>query len=424
MAAMKFPVSAPFTFLLFLFFASFSVPAEAGDWPQWLGPDRNGAVPDEKVAAPGGEAEWPVVWKAEVGEGWATPVVAAGKVVLHTRAGEEERLECFAADTGKLLWRHAYPTSYRDNFGMNPGPRSTPTLAAGKVFAYGPSGELVCLDFASGKLVWKLNLAETFGSPKGFFGRCCSPLVADGRVLLDVGGPGAGVVAFEAETGKVSWKATEQGNDYSSPVVAKVGGAACALFFMRDGFLGLDAATGKPFFFERFRSPIDASVNAATPLLVGDSVFVSSCYDVGSALWKLEPGGPESSRVSPRLLWKKGGALDSHYATAVHHDGFLYGFHGRQERGPELRCVRLSDGQVQWTSGRMSAGNLILAGDKLLVLTEDGELLLAPADPKRFSVLFRQQVLGLETRAHFALAGGRLYARDKRRLVCLKVGAE
>lgn len=424
MGAMKFPVSPPFTFALLVFFVASSVSSQAGDWPQWLGPDRNGAAPDEKVTAPGGEADWPALWRAEVGEGWASPVVADGKVVLHTRVGEEERMACFAADTGKLLWRHAYPTSYRDSFGMNPGPRSTPTLAAGKVFAYGPSGELVCLDFASGKLVWKVDVAERFSSPKGFFGRCCSPLVAEGRVLLDVGGPGAGVVAFEAETGKVAWQSTEQGNDYSSPVVAKVGGARCALFFMRDGFLGLDATTGKPFFFERFRSPIDASVNAATPLLVGDSVFVSSCYDVGAALWKLEPGGRERGWVAPRLLWKKGGALDSHYATAVHHDGYLYGFHGRQERGPELRCVRLSDGQVQWTSGRMSAGNLIVAGGKLLVLTEDGELLLAPADPKRFSVLFRQQILGLETRAHFALAKGRLYARDKRRLVCLKVGGE
>ena len=150
---------------------------------------------------------------------------------------------------------------------------------------------------------------------------------------------------------------------------------------------------------------------------MGDSVFVSSCYDVGGAVWKLKPDG--KGGVSTQNIWKKGGSIDSHYATAVHHDGYLYGFHGRQERGLELRCVSLGDGSVKWTSGRMSAGNLILADGKLLILTEDGELILAPASPKVFKVLHRQQILGLEVRAHFALANGRLYARDKRRLVCV-----
>ncbi|MBT7743106.1 MAG: PQQ-binding-like beta-propeller repeat protein, partial [Opitutae bacterium] len=319
----------------------------------------------------------------------------------------------------KLLWRYAFASGYRDGFGMAEGPRSTPTIAGGKVFAYGPQGILNCLDLKTGKLKWTVNVAKQFRSPQGFFGRCCSPLVVGTLVMIDVGGSGAGVVAFDVETGKVRWESGEYENDYSSPVHATIGDVSCAMFFMRDGFWGLNAETGKELFFERFRSPINASVNAATPLLVGNTVFVTSCYDVGGAAWSLKANG--ATGVGAETIWKKGGMLDGHYATPVHHDGYLYGFHGRQERGPELRCVSLADGSVQWSSGRMASGNLLLADGKLFVITEAGELLLVPASPKGFSVLYRQQVLGLEARAHFAISNGKLYARDKRRLVCLQL---
>ena len=392
-------------------------PVSAGDWPQWLGPNRDGIAVGEKLIQPKSGEEWPTLWKKTLGEGWATPVVVKGKVVIHHRPGAEESIDCLDADSGKSLWRHSFTSGYRDGFGMAEGPRSTPTITGAKVFTYGPQGILNCLDFTTGKLKWTIDLAKQFRSPKGFFGRCCSPLVVGKLVMLDVGGPGAGVVAFDMETGKAVWRATDHENDYSSPSVTSIGGVSCSLFFNRDGFLGLEVKTGRRLFFERFRSPINASVNAATPLVVGDSVFVSSCYDVGAAVWKLKPDG--KGGVSTQTIWKKGGSLDSHYATAVHHDGHLYGFHGRQERGPELRCVSLGDGSVKWTSGRMSAGNLILADGKLLILTEDGELILTPATPEGFKVLHRQQILGLEARAHFALANGKLYARDKRRLVCV-----
>ena len=396
-----------------------SLPSFAGDWPQWLGPERDGRAMGERVPAPKSGEAFPATWKVDLGEGWASPVVVGGKVVIHHRPGSEESIDCLESSSGKLLWRYSFPSGYRDGFGMAEGPRSTPTIAGGKVFAYGPQGLLNCLDFGNGKLKWSVNVAREFNSPKGFFGRCSSPLVVGELVMIDVGGPGAGVVAFDVGTGKLRWKSGDHENDYSSPVHARIGDLSCALFFLRDGFLGLNAKTGKELFFERFRSPINASVNAATPLLVGNTVFVTSCYDVGGAAWLLKPNG--EAGVGVETLWKKGNLLDGHYATPVHRDGYLYGFHGRQERGPELRCVSLSDGSVQWTSGRMAAGNLLLADGKLIVLTEDGELLLAPASRKGFSVLHRQQVLGLETRAHFAISNGKLFARDKRRLVCLQL---
>ena len=394
-----------------------SISALAGDWPQWLGPNRDGVAVGEKFSLPKDATTFPTLWKVSLGEGWAAPVVVDGKLVIHHRPGAEESVDCLDASSGKLLWRYSFASGYRDGFGMAEGPRSTPTISAGKVFAYGPQGILNCLDFASGKLKWTVNVAKQFRSPQGFFGRCCSPLVVGKLVMLDIGGAGAGVVAFDVDTGRVLWKATDHGNDYSSPVSTTVGEVSCSLFFIRDGFLGLEVQTGRQLFFERFRSPINASVNAATPLLIGDSVFVSSCYDVGGAVWKLKPDG--KGGVFTQTIWKKGGMLDGHYSTAVHHDGYLYGFHGRQERGPELRCVSLADGSVQWTSGRIASGNLLLADGKLIVLTEDGELLLAPAVSKGYKVLHRQQILGFETRAHFAISNGKLFARDKKRLVSM-----
>ena len=394
----------------------------SGDWPQWLGPDRDGIAVGERVPVPKAGEVFPTNWKMALGEGWAAPVVVGGKVVIHHRPGAEESIDCLEDSSGKLLWRYSFPSGYRDGFGMAEGPRSTPTIAGGKVFAYGPQGLLHCLDFANGKLRWSVNVAREFNSPKGFFGRCSSPLVVGELVMIDVGGPGAGVVAFDAGTGKPRWKSGDYENDYSSPVHARIGDLSCALFFLRDGFLGLNVKTGKELFFERFRSPINASVNAATPLLVGNTVFVTSCYDVGGAAWLLKPNG--EAGVGVETLWKKGNLLDGHYATPVHRDGYLYGFHGRQERGPELRCVSLADGSVQWTSGRMESGNLLLADGKLITLTEDGELLLAPASRKGFTVVHRQQILGLETRAHFAISNGKLFARDKRRLVCLQLNKD
>ena len=396
-------------------------PAAAADWPQWLGPNRDGHAED-KIVAPAGDGEFKQLWKYTVGIGWATPVISGERLIIHHRVGADERIDCLDPKTGELLWKRSFVSNYRDRFGMEEGPRSTPTITDGKVFTHGPQGLLSCHDLATGKPVWTVDLAKRFGSPQGFFGRCSSPLVLGKRVIVDVGGridgKDAGVAAFDLASGKLAWSSTKETNDYSSPQGMQVGKRSCALFFTRGGFTGVDAQTGRPLFFEVFRSPIEASVNAATPMVIGDQVFLTSCYDVGAAAWRLAEG---NGGVSAKLLWKKGGALDAHYATPVHRNGFLYGFHGRQERGPELRCINLSDGSVKWTSGRMAAGSLLCSGDKLVVVTEDGELLLVEASPKAYKVLHRQQVVGFGARAAPSIANGRLYLRDKRRLACFSL---
>jgi outer membrane protein assembly factor BamB len=303
---------------------------------------------------------------------------------------------------------------------MEDGPRSTPAISDGIIVSHGPQGLVHAVSMKDGALRWKVDLVEKFSSPKGFFGRCSSPLVTGGNVIFDVGGPDAGMVALDLKTGKLAWSSTSYGNDYSSAVPFDTNSGQLVLSFMREGFLALNAKSGKEVFFERFRSPIGASVNAASPVVVGKRVLLSSCYEVGAGLWayKATASGPGGGFEN---LWKRKKVLDCHYSSPVAFGDFAYGFHGRQERGPVLRCIRLKDGKVMWEAPSMGAGNLIRAKDKLLVLSENGELVVAEASPAGFRALHRQQILGTGARAHFALANGRLFARDQRRLVCLRL---
>lgn len=251
-----------------------------------------------------------------------------------------------------------------------------------------------------------------FNVPKGFFGAGGAPLVEAGRVMANVGGPGAGIVAFDARTGNVSWTATSDGASYSSGVAATIGGRRMAVFLTREGLVGLDPADGRVQFQQRWRARLAASVNAATPLVLGDLIFVSAEYGPGAGVLRVD--GP---KLVP--LWSSDEVLSNHYATSVHHEGHLYGFHGRQEFGPSFRAVELRTGAVKWSEERLRAGSVTLAGDRLLIVRESGEIVIAPASPDGFKPTARAQVLPAVVRAYPALAEGFLYVRNEDTLVCL-----
>jgi hypothetical protein len=407
----------PIMRILPLLFVCLGLHGEDLSWPNWLGPNHDGTLDSFALPLPPRGKDYALAWTVKVGRGWASPVCDSGTTVLHERDGENEVLRAMDSSTGKESWRFSYRSDYQDNFGMEDGPRSTPAISGGLVVSHGPQGLVHAVSMKDGILRWKVDLASKFSSPKGFFGRCSSPLVIDGKVVFDVGGPNAGMVALELKTGNLAWSSTSYGNDYSSPVPFEVNSGRLILSFMREGFLALNAKTGKEVFFERFRSSISASVNAASPVVAGNRVFLSSCYDVGAGLWDYRGNPPGEGRFD--TLWKKKDALDCHYSSPVAFGEFAYGFHGRQERNPVLRCISLKDGKVMWEAPSMGAGNLIRAKDKLIVLCEDGELIVAEASPKGFRSFHRQQILGTGARAHFSLANGRLFARDPRRLVCL-----
>ena len=384
----------------------------AEDWPQILGPERNGVYRGPALAEAWGAQGPRVVWRKMVGAGFSGPVVVQGRVILFHRVGSEEVVESLDARTGAAQWRYAYPTVYRDDFGFDEGPRAVPVVAGGIIYTFGAEGQLHAIDLAKGTRVWSEDTMRRFKVAKGFFGAGGSPLVEDGRVIANIGGAKAGIVAFEAKSGKVLWTATEDEASYSSAVGATIGGRRHAVFFTRTGLVGIDPATGAVQFERRWRARMAASVNAATPLVIGDLIFVSAQYGPGAGVIRVE--GKTLTE-----LWAGDESLSNHYATSVHHGGILYGFHGRQEFGQSFRAVDLRTGKVRWSEERFLAGTVTLAGDRLVILRERGELVLAAASPERFQPLARAQVLTGTVRAYPALSDGFLFARNDNTLIAL-----
>jgi len=384
----------------------------ANDWPQYLGPSRNGVYAGPALADAWGANGPKAVWRKQVGQGFAGPAVVGNRVILFHRVGNEEVLESLDAATGDAVWRYAYPTRYRDDFGFDEGPRAVPVVADGVIYTFGAEGQLHAVDLAKGTRLWSEDTMKRFGVPKGFFGAAGSPLVEGGRVIANVGGDKAGIVAFEAKTGKVLWSATDDDASYSSGVAATIGGHRLGVFLTRDSLVGLDPASGMVQFQRRWRARIAASVNAATPIIVGDEIFVSAQYGPGAGV--LRVNGSQLTDV-----WTSDDVLSNHYATSVFYNGYLYGFHGRQEFGPSFRAVEFQTGTVKWSQEQFRAGSVLLAGDRLLITREGGELILASASPQAFKPIARAQILQGVVRPYPALADGLLYVRNENTLVCL-----
>jgi outer membrane protein assembly factor BamB len=384
----------------------------AGDWPQFLGPQRDGTSPETGLLA-----SWPaagplVVWRRQVGEGFAAPVVQGDRLILFHRIGDQEVVECLDTGSGKGRWKFAYATQYQDDFGKGNGPRATPVIADGRVFTLGADGWLHCVDLASGRKVWGRSVTRDYQVSRNFFGVGSSPLVEGKLLLVNVGGKGAGIVAFAADSGREVWKATSDGASYASPVAATMDGQRTAVFFTRQGIVLLDPASGAVRYTQRWRARNEASVNAATPVVVNDLAFFSASYETGAILLRVRRQGVQE-------VWKWDDILSSHYSNVVHHNGALYGFDGRQEAGARLRCVDLATGKVRWTRDGFGCGSSVLAEGRLIILTERGDLVLAEATPTAYREIARAHVLNsLPCRANLALADGRLYGRDGQNLVC------
>ena len=383
----------------------------AADWPQFLGPTRDNVSPETNLSL-----SWPkegpaILWKAKVGEGWSSPVVAGNHVVLFHRVADREVLDCWLTTNGAKLWSTDYPATYRDDFGFESGPRATPAIAAQRVFTFGADGMLNAWHLTNGANLWRVDTRKQFHSDKGFFGIACSPLVERGAVMLNIGGPGAGVVAFDQATGKILWQTTSEEASYASPVAATIGGQRRIFVFTRKNLLALDGE-GKMLWQFPWTPRIEASVSATTPLVIGDQVFLTASYGAGAALLRVAGAKPET-------VWSGDDILSSHFSPVVHERGFLYGFDGRQEQRCRLRCVELATGKVRWSEDRFGAGSILVVGRRLLILTERGELIFAPASPEKFAPAARAQILGANLRAHPALADGIFFARDQGQLIAV-----
>lgn len=357
----------------------------AGDWPGILGPTRDGVSDGEKLVE-----KWPAagpkkLWAAELGSGYAGPAVVGDKVIVFHRLEGVERIESLDARNGRSIWKADFEATYRGGIDSDLGPRCVPVVSGNTVIAFGAAGDLYAVDLQTGAKLWSQSLYEEFGADEGYFGAGSTPIVLEGRVLVNVGGRGAGIVACDLKTGAIVWKATDYEASYASPTSMVIQNKPYAIFITRLDTVLVDPTSGKVQELAPFGRP-GPTVNAAVPLVVGNRLFLTSSYGVGAVALDLQTANPAA--VKTKQVWASDDALSSQYATPVVVDGYLYGTHGREDGAPgELRCVELATGKVRWSSKDFGIAHVVRAGDKLLVLTVDGRLFLLRANPEKLELL-------------------------------------
>lgn len=400
------------------------VSASAGEWPQILGPNRNGIAEQEMLADtfPAGGPK--TVWSRQVGNGFSGVAVAEGKAVVFHRLGGVERVEALDALTGKPLWKKDSPTAYQPAFVEDNGPRATPVIHKEHVYTYGAMGQLRCFDLATGNLIWERDTFEDYNSkrpfrgepPEGYFGIGSTPLIVDDKLIVNVGGDemDAGIVAFALKDGHTLWKSTSERAGYSSPILATVGNVRHVICITRLSVVSLDPANGDV----RFRFPFNApgpKVSAANPVMLGENLFVTASYSAGAVFAQVQP-------KEAKILWQNDDLLSSQYTTPIVVDGKLIGIHGRQDIGdPVLRCIDPKTQQVLWEKDGLGYATLLAADGKLLILTTEGELVLAALDTKAYRELGRARLSDNTVRALPALANGLFYVRDTETLKCFNL---
>ena len=409
-----------FTFLISLVacFTSF-----AGDWPQWLGPTRNNHVAKDEKTLAKLPADLKPVWKNKIGGGFSSPIVAKNKVIYFDENGEMEVAHQLDARTGKEIWQTPIASRFSDEWGA--GPRSTPFVDGDRVYVQSCSGEFRCLNFADGKIFWAASFEKDFGvkflgskSEEGVAsrrGNNGSGVIDGNAVLVPVGGTnGATLVCFDKVTGKVLWKSGNDEAAYSSPQVATIGGVKQVLLLTADRLMAADRESGKQLWTIPFKT--FAKRHAATPVLSGDNVFVNSTT-IGLVCEKISREG-ENFRATE--LWANKN-LRINVSTPARIGDFLY------SQGPNKTfvCVDAKTGELKWTQpgfGEQNSSTIAL-NDKLLVLTDGGELVLITATAEKYIALGRVQVCGKNWNFP-AYSDGKIYVRDAHELSCYDLQME
>jgi len=330
--------------------------AVTSDWPCFLGATHDMRSPETKLLK-----EWPkdgptLLWEMKRGTGYTSPSIVGERLVYVHREGGEDLVECLKAETGERLWRFAYPTTYEDTYGYNNGPRASPLIADGKVYTYGAQGKLHCLELTTGRLIWKRDVNAEFNVPQDFFGTATTPLLEGNLLIINIGAPGGPcVAAFDKDSGKMAWASNAPVDDvdgwgpsYASPVAGTVQGVRRVFVFAgkkskppTGGLICLDPANGKVDFTFPWRSKSFESVNASCPVVIGNQVFISATYQTGGVLLNILPG------IKPEVAWKSD-EFGIHFMTAVHKDGYLYGFDGRHDQNSQITCFEVKTGKEMW----------------------------------------------------------------------------
>jgi outer membrane protein assembly factor BamB len=430
--------------------------AQADDWPQWLGPRRDGVWRETGIVEKLPEGGPKVLWRIPVNNGYCGPAVADGRVFLLDRVagkmperkrGERaipqipgnERVLCLDARTGTQVWEHAYESAYRIDYPA--GPRATPVVAEGRVFALGAMGDLRCLDAASGKLLWAVNFVTNFNTEPPVWGWAAHPLLDGERLICLVGGTNSAVVAFHKDTGRELWRAlTAHEIGYAPPVILDIAGNRQLLIWHPDAVAGLEPKSGQVLWTHKY--PIDAKpqrpeVTIATPRFDGRRLFLTQYYK-GSVMLEVSSNPPGA-----KVLWNRHGKIGSDFSDGLHtvmttpvfKDGFIYGVCGQGE----MRCLDAANGDRQWetyapTGGKkapLSNAFIVAQANRFWIWNDQGELILASMTPKGYEEISRAKLLEPQenTRGrdvlwcHPAFANRCAYVHNGKELICVSLAA-
>ncbi len=382
----------------------------AGRWTAFRGPERDGVYREGPVLA-----SWPAgglkpLWKQPVGGGYASISIAGGTAFTIEQRRDKEVVAAYDVATGRELWTHSWPGFFQESMGGD-GPRTTPTWDDGRLYVLGAQGEFRCLDAATGRRVWSKNILQENNAENLQWGMAASPLIVDDKVIVLPGGRGASVVAYNKMTGEPVWKSLDDKQAYTSPMLVKLAGKRQILAVSGSRAIGVAAEDGKLLW--EFPWHTEYDINSAQPIITGENqFFISAGYGHGAALVEISQTG---DGFSARPLWQNT-SMKNKFNSSVLRDGHIYGL----DEGI-LACVEVRTGQRKWKGGRYGYGQVLLAGDKLIVISESGELALVKASPDSFQELAKFEAIEGKTWNVPALGGGYLLVRNTTEMAAFRI---
>jgi outer membrane protein assembly factor BamB len=382
----------------------------ANYWTDFRGPGRDGDYGEMRI-----KTDWPAeglrpVWRQPVGGGYASFVVADGLAYTVEQRRQQEAVAAYEVNTGRETWVHSWDAEFRESNGD--GPRATPTWDEGRVYALGAQGDLRVLDGKTGKAVWSKNILSDNGAQNLSWGMAATPLVVDDKVIVLPGGKsGKSVVAYNKSNGRPVWKVLDDEQAYTSPMLVTLAGRRQILVVSAKRVMGLNPDDGSLLWDHAWVT--DFGVNSAQPIVLGENrLFISAGYGHGASVLEI---APNDSRFSARTVWANN-MMKNKFNSSVLHQGHIYGL----DEGI-MACVDAGTGQRKWKGGRYGYGQLILAGEHIVLLSDSGELALVKATPEQHVEVARFSAIEGKTWNHPAISNGRLLVRNQTEMACFDV---